>query len=126
MTAMSGAGKNSSRYESHHGLCTGVHICQRARRSVGDLDILQRQVASVGAQLLGFGAELIAPESPTMTSSRRRASCGSAPGRAIPDQNLASAYGQVSRGSVFGYKRVLRPCLLLEGKPTTARIELDI
>jgi hypothetical protein len=59
---MSGAGKNSSRYESHHGLCTGVHICQRARRSVGDLDILQRQVASVGAQLLGFGAELIAPE----------------------------------------------------------------
>ena len=30
--------------------------------ALGDLDILQRQVALVGAQLLGFGAELLAPE----------------------------------------------------------------
>ena len=30
--------------------------------ALGDLDVLKRQVALVGAQLLGFGAELIAPE----------------------------------------------------------------
>jgi hypothetical protein len=30
--------------------------------ALGDLDVLQRQVALVGAQLLGFGAELVAPE----------------------------------------------------------------
>jgi hypothetical protein len=30
--------------------------------ALGDLDILQRQVALVGTQLFGFGAELVAPE----------------------------------------------------------------
>jgi hypothetical protein len=105
---MSGAGKNSSRYESHHGLCTGVHICQRARRSVGDLDILQRQVASVGAQLLGFGAELIAPE--FADDDLEPAPCLLwISTRPVRSETRTWRALTVSRGSVFGYKWVLRP-----------------
>jgi hypothetical protein len=39
----------------------GPFLCG-IEHALGDLDILQRQVALVGAQLFGFGAELIAPE----------------------------------------------------------------
>jgi hypothetical protein len=46
--------------------------------ALGDLDVFQRQVALVGAQLLGLAPNLSRRSSPTITSSRRRASSTSA------------------------------------------------
>ena len=42
--------------------CSFSLFLRGIENALGDLDILQRQVTLIGAELFGFGAELVAPE----------------------------------------------------------------